>query len=441
MQNPNLISPKKCYKIAPFSLSIYILSLLICSLGIAIDTSSIFSKDNLKADNFNSLPLNLEQIKQVVKTQNATIVQYSILYDEIIVNGKKQMQESRLLTWVIKPNSEIFMREINLQARRCKQRFSFIKLIQKQHSCSQVIANPQNLNTQQSHLKELHQILIEPIAYLLPQKIQERVIFIPQGDLSLVPFLALQDNSGKYLIEKHVISTAPSIQVLNSLYQRKIKRQSEKISTRKSTNINIKSDELLIVGNPTAPKFPPKLGEKPLQLLPIPCAEKEAKAIAKIFKTQAITGDVATETIIVQKMPQAKIIHLAAHAVDLNNSNAIALATSAKDDGWLSVTEIQKLPLKADLVVLSAANTALGRITSDGVVGLSRAFFVAGADSVIASLWEVGDEATSFLMVKFYENFSKNPDKATAFRKAILETMKKYPNPQDWAGFTSIGLL
>jgi CHAT domain-containing protein len=77
----------------------------------------------------------------------------------------------------------------------------------------------------------------------------------------------------------------------------------------------------------------------------------------------------------------------------------------------------------------------------DGVIELSRAFFVAGADSVIGSLWEVGDEATSFLMVKFYENFSKNPDKAMAFRKAILETMKKYPNPQDWAAFTSIGLL
>ncbi len=449
MQKSHLIPPHKFDKIAPVSLSIYILSLLICSFGIAIDTSSIFNKNNLKADNFNSLPLNLEQIKQVVKTQNATIVQYSILYDEIIVNGKKQIQESRLLTWVIKPNSEISMREINLQARRCKQRFSFIKLIKKQHSCSQAIANPESVKTQQLHLKELHQILIEPIADLLPEKTQGRVIFIPQGDLFLVPFIALQDNNDKYLIEKHVISTAPSIQVLDLLYQRKIKRQSEKISTQKNTNTDIKNDELLIVGNPTAPKLPPKPGEKPLQLLPIPGAEKEAKAIAAIFKTQAITGDAATETTIVQKMPQAKIIHLATHAIELNNSNALAegfggaivLATSTKDDGWLSVAEIQKLPLQADLVVLSAANTALGRITSDGVIGLSRAFFVAGADSVIGSLWEVGDESTSFLMVKFYENFSKNPDKAMAFRKAILETMKKYPNPQDWAGFTSIGLL
>ncbi|MEA5574025.1 CHAT domain-containing protein [Calothrix sp. UHCC 0171] len=422
-------------------MSIYILSLLICSLGITIDTSYIFRENSLKADNFNTLPLNLEQIKQVVKTQNATIVQYSILYDEIIVNGNKQIQESRLLTWVIKPNSEISMREVNLQARRCKQRFSFIKLIQKQHSCSQAIANPQNVNIQKLHLKELHQILIEPIADLLPDKTQGRVIFIPQGDLFLVPFIALQDNNDKYLIEKYVIHTAPSIQVLDLLYQRQIKRQSGKFSTQKNTNTNIKSDELLIVGNPTAPKLPPKPGEKPLQLLPIPGAEKEAKAIAKIFKTQAITGDAATETTIVKKMPQAKIIHLATHAVELNNSNAIALATSTKDDGWLSVAEIQKLPLKADLVVLSAANTALGRISSDGIIGLSRAFFVAGADSIIGSLWEVGDEATSFLMVKFYENFSKNSDKASAFRKAILETMKKYPNPQDWAGFTSIGLL
>jgi CHAT domain-containing protein len=336
---------------------------------------------------------NVKQIKQIAKLQNATIVQYSIIYNDVMVGGKKQTQESELLTWVIKPTGKISMHRINLQARRCKERFSFLKLIQKTRHCFgtgiALTAEIPDKKPSQPHLKELNQILIEPIAEFLPEKTEERIIFIPQGNLFLVPFAALQDSNGKYLIEKYTISTAPSIQALDLLYQRKIKR---KFASTK----NIKGDELLIVGNPTAPPLPPKPGEEPRQLLPIPNAETEAKAIAKIFKTQAIVGDAATETAIVQKMPQAKIIHLATHVVELNNSNVLALTKSDRDDGWLSCEEIQKLQLQADLVVLSADNTALGKITADGVIGLSRAFLVAGADSVIGSLWAIDDRAMSF---------------------------------------------
>ncbi|AFY31638.1 hypothetical protein Cal7507_1164 [Calothrix sp. PCC 7507] len=231
----------------------------------------------------------------------------------------------------------------------------------------------------------------------------------------------------------------PSISRKNSYLFTQIERlNSQQLSNSARIAHNFKDDELLIVGNPTVPRLP---GEKTPQLLPIPGAEEEAKAIAKIFKTQAITGNAATETAILRKITQAKIIHLAAHVIELNNSNAIALAPSDRDDGWLSSADIQKLHLKADLVVLRAGKTALGKITGDGVMGLSRAFMVAGAESVIASLWEVDDMAMSFLMTNFYKNLSKNPDKADALRKAILETMKKYPNPEDWAGFISIGLL
>lgn len=390
---------------------------------------------------------NVEQIKQVAKAQNATIVQYSIIYDDVNIDGKKQTQESELVTWVIKPSGEIVMRRLNLQGKRSQGRFSLLSLIQRSRRKLGVrsmglekgittIEKIPEAKPSQSELKELHQILIQPIADLLPQKPEERVVFIPQGDLFLVAFAALQDTNGKYLIEKHTISTAPSIQVLDLLYQRKVERKGE----QSFTPANIKGDELLIVGNPTVPKVL-KPGENPIQLSPIPGAEQEAKSIAEIFKTQALAGDAATETAIVQRMPQAKIIHLATHACELNNSNVIALAASNQDDGWLSVEEIEKLNLKADLVVLSAANTALGKITGDGVIGFSRAFFVAGADSVVGTLWEGNDMTMVFLMTEFYNNLSKNTDKAGALRQAMLETMKKYPNPQDWAAFTLVGLL
>jgi len=72
---------------------------------------------------------------------------------------------------------------------------------------------------------------------------------------------------------------------------------------------------------------------------------------------------------------------------------------------------------------------------------LYRSFLTAGADSVIGSLWSVPDESTASLMTEFHANLSKNTGKAGALRQAMLETMKKYPNPQDWAGFTLVGLL
>ena len=90
-------------------------------------------------------------------------------------------------------------------------------------------------------------------------------------------------------------------------------------------------------------------------------------------------------------------------------------------------------------MVLSACDTGRGKITGDGVVGLSRSFISAGVPSVLVSLWSVPDAPTASLMTEFYQNLSKNPDKATALRQAMLTTMKQHPAPKDWAAFTLIG--
>ncbi|BBD63372.1 hypothetical protein NIES2109_62220 (plasmid) [Nostoc sp. HK-01] len=189
------------------------------------------------------------------------------------------------------------------------------------------------------------------------------------------------------------------------------------------------------------PRVALKPGEPPRKLSQLPGAEKEAKQIAAIYHTQALTGDAATETAVVQKMPQAKIIHLATCHNSLGTSDGLALAPSKQDDGLLTSEEILNLKLKAELVVLSSNDTALGKITADGVIGLSRSFFIAGVPSVIASLGATSDEKTAFLMTQFYKKFSKSSDKAVALRYAMLETKKKYPEPIYWASFTLIGLL
>ncbi|WP_293185833.1 MULTISPECIES: CHAT domain-containing protein [unclassified Microcoleus] len=105
----------------------------------------------------------------------------------------------------------------------------------------------------------------------------------------------------------------------------------------------------------------------------------------------------------------------------------------------LVVFDLYRIFRKMVLVVLSACNTGEGRITGDGVIGLSRALISAGVPSAIVSLWAVPDAPTSELMQAFYRNLQSNPDKAQALRQAMLTTMKTHPQPRNWAAFTLIG--
>ena len=374
----------------------------------------------------------IEQIKQIAKSQNATLVQYSIIYDEFKVAGKQQPKESELYIWVVKPTGEVTFRKADLKPLWQKENTNLAELVI--NSRESIGARGRGINVSynpdagkaQNNLKRLHELLIKPIADVLPKNPSARVIFIPQSSLFLAPFPALRDKNGKYLIEKHTILTSPSIQVLDL--------------TRKQRNNT--GTENLIVGNPQMPKVPPKIGEPPQQLPPLPGAETEAKAIASLFNTKPLIGNQATEREIVKRLPQAQIIHLATHGIfnDIQGLNSgIALTASGKDDGLLTAGEIFDLKLNADLVVLSACDTGRGKITGDGVVGLSRSFISAGVPSVLVSLWSVPDAPTASLMTEFYQNLSKNPDKATALRQAMLTTMKQHPAPKDWAAFTLNG--
>lgn len=252
-----------------------------------------------------------------------------------------------------------------------------------------------------------------------------------------MPFPALIDAEGHYLIEKHTISTAPSLHILGLTHQLRHKGAD---ASRKA----------LIVGNPNPMPSLPSLSSKSQEFLnPLPGAENEVLAIAKILGAEPIVGDSATETAVAAQMPQAQIIHLATHGLleygipalsylrDV--PGAIALAPGGEEDGLLTAAEIYELDLMAELVVLSACDTGRGSITGDGVVGLSRAFIQAGVPSIIVSLWSVPDAPTAELMTEFYQQWQTTGNKAQALRQAMLTTMATHPNPRDWAAFTLIG--
>ncbi|MEW6493078.1 MAG: CHAT domain-containing tetratricopeptide repeat protein [Cyanobacteriota bacterium] len=354
------------------------------------------------------------QIQKIAQHINCTLVEYSVI--EI---------DDLLLIWVIKPTGEITFRSLHLQPLRQEQNISLSDLVSQSRESLGVKEEtlrsatptttqktPQLIRYINEPLRQLHQYLIEPIASFLPTDPNTPVIFIPQGALFLVPFSALQDATGKFLIEQHIILTAPSIQVLDLTHQ-----QRQRVAT--NHQLPLQSQDVLVVGNPTMPTIPLREPLEPLP--PLPGSEAEAIAIASLLNTQAIIGDKATKVDIVQQMPKARLIHLATHGLlddikQLGVPGAIALAPSDNDNGFLTAGEIMEMfgqpqnsPLQAELIVLSACVTGLGKITGDGVIGLSRCLMAAGVSRLIVSLWPVSDLATAFLMIQFHKILNNLP--------------------------------
>jgi filamentous hemagglutinin family protein len=371
-------------------------------------------------------PPNIARIKEIARAHNSTLVAYSIIKNPFDIEGRRQKLESDIYIWVVTPAGEVAFRRVDLQSPRGgAQEVSLVRGAGAVSRIGRVEIG--NLSRQTKDLQRMYQMLIEPIADLLPVNPNERVTFIPQNELFLVPFAALQDDSGKYLIEKHTILTAPSIQVLDL--------------TRRQKNRG--AGDALVVGNPTMPSVSPKPGQPAEQLPPLPGAEREALEIAKMLRTEALTGNRATKEAVLQRLSKARIVHLATHGLldDLGSGvpGVLALAPTDTDSGLLGASEIIDLKINADLVVLSACNTGKGRITGDGVIGLSRSWISAGAPSVLVSLWYVPDSPTAKLITEFYRQMQGTSDKALALRNAMLATMKQHPDPKDWAGFTLIG--
>ena len=249
----------------------------------------------------------IQQIQQIAQEQNSTLVEYSIID-----------LGNLLLIWVIKPNGEIAFRSLDLKPLWQQENTSLSDLVlqarksfgieetQGDTTVAASIENSLPIRHISQTLRELHQLLIEPIANLLPTDPNAHVIFIPQGNLFLVPFPALQDATGKFLIEQHTILTSPSIQVLELT-----RKQRQRVET--IHELPLQSQNALVVGNPTMPTIPFK--EPPQPLNPLPGAEAEAIAIASLLNTQAIIGDKATKVYIEKLMPKARLIHLATHGL------------------------------------------------------------------------------------------------------------------------------
>jgi CHAT domain-containing protein len=262
-------------------------------------------------------------------------------------------------------------------------------------------------------LTKLYAWLIAPLKAHLKTPV---VAIVPNGILNYLPFAALTDGK-RYLDDDYTLFYLPSASTLQFIQQK-----------RKDGS-----------GNVLALAY-----SQPDNLPRLLYADDEAKDIAKLYQTQAIIGRAATESALRAQANKFHILHLAAHG-ELNTASPlfsrIVLAPDQTSDGSLEVQEVYDLDLaKASLVVLSACQTQLGKQSrGDDIIGLNRAFIYAGAPTVIASLWKVDDEATSFLMTAFYAHLKQGKGKAAALRAAQRETRAKYPHPYYWAAFVLTG--
>lgn len=383
--------------------------------------------------NFNVKPPSLEEIRELVKQSGSYVVEYYAL-------------PQRVLSWIIKPTGEIVLAPPVVVSRseltqRIKE--TYLSIISPPKSPKE--AGDLNRKRQQN-LKDLHKLLIEPLSDYLPKSSNDVVTFVPHGPIFSVPFAALISPTHRFLIEEHTLAYAPAIGVLRATHKLEQETLNEK-------------NTLLAFGNP--------ITKGTIFLGRLPYAEREVKKIASLFGPNASTIEVgasATKKLFQTLAPKNTVLHLATHGlVDEEHpmDSALVLAQDGTDDGLLTVRDILLLPpLRARLIVLSACQTGRGKITGDGVVGLSRAFIIAGTPSILVSQWNVDDVMTEYQMEAMYKTYLKGQSKAKSLREAQLKTIafmekampaisdcqsyKQNPltvraNPRYWAAFQLIG--
>lgn len=312
-----------------------------------------------------------------------------------------------------------------------------------------VIGEAKNLETQAEALRALldneapetaYGPLLNQLSSVLLGELQtpwastDQILIVVDGALQILPFAALPvPESGEPLIRKATLAFSNSIAAWLSQ------------SALESAASTSEFAGFAYAGKNNMLRF----------------VEDEVRSAAGVLAGELFVavGPQATETRAM--VSRSRVLHLAAHAqLDAGDAyqSFVQLAPSAQDDGLLEVFEIMRSEsLSADLVVLSACETALGTaFAGEGILGLAKAFAYTGVPKVIASLWRLEDESTSVLMQSFYEAMAEGQDTAAALRRAQLNLLEgsagsfwwrlthrgevnRFKHPRYWAGFTLIG--
>lgn len=274
-------------------------------------------------------------------------------------------------------------------------------------------------------IKNITDILI-PVVIANDLNSTKHLIVVPTLEIGTVPYAVLKPfNTDSYLIDAMSVTTAPSLFDLGQV----IKTWDPDFSSP------------LIVGNPYLPPNPD------WSVPTLPGAEAEAQAIAKMLNAEALIGKRATKQEVVARAAKTDFLYIASHGIASSDNpltgGFLMLSANEFEKGWWTAKEIQDSKFLVDrkIVILSACQTGLGKVHDAGVIGLARAFQIAGTPRVIMSLWSVDDEATNELMQIFMKHLigGKVDIPSEALRQAMLEVKKKRPKQSEWASFVLFG--
>lgn len=299
---------------------------------------------------------------------------------------------------------------------------------------------------------EEHGYFWQPVHQKLKELNVKEVFISAEGKYQLININTLYNpQTKKYIYEElkiHLVTTTKDL-----------------ISPKNYKKLNI--ENVILIGYPDYGEMSDKNTEERdflEEISLLPATKKEVESIESILNRSTVsdvrvfTQKQASEEVI-KNADNPAVLHVATHGYfdkkvskfqkEPLMSSGLLLAgvkenddNQQKEDGLLTAYEVMNLTLdKTELVVLSACETGLGQVVSgEGVYGLQRAFFVAGARSLLVSLWKVNDEATQMLMTNFYQNWiGKKQDKYTALLNAQKELKKKYPDPYYWGAFILLG--
>ena len=301
--------------------------------------------------------------------------------------------------------------------------------------------------------RDLYQRMIGPWATFLDGA--RELVIVPDGELATLPFAALHDGE-RFLGERLRVRYAPSARFL-------VLDTAVPVSPGPALILADPAFDVVLADEAPLPEWLAYAQRRALQidkLDALPGTRDEAQAVVKLLPdAELLVGRAATERAL-RARRSPRVLHIASHGLfipshedanlDALMARSLLLLSGATApgprrigpaDGWLTALELADLDLRGtELVVLSACETGLGDIRiGQGVYGARRAVFLAGARTLVTSLWKVNDEVTRDLMVSFYEGLAAKRSRANAFAAATEAVRQKHPHPYFWASFVLVG--
>lgn len=365
-------------------------------------------------------PFSIRQLQS--KLDNNTLVLY---FDIGVKDSHLWMLTNERVSYNVLPSADQLATQV----------FQITELLRKTN-------RPSSITT---HIKKLSDQLFSSNEIQLD--LYTNIVVIPSGPINYLPFSILHSaNSDTQLIHSTNISFAPSLSILTKLQQRSIATKNQ------HDLLIIAAPDMLSIPSTNKPSVATHNG---FHMSELPYANAEAASIQRIVAGDVKTllgADASKKKVLQYPLTSFKTLHFATHAISHHSQpmlSGLVLSNLSSNKNLLLAPEIGRLNLDAELIVLSGCETGIGQlIKGEGLQGLSRAFFEAGAKRVIASLWSVQDDATAALMSEFYRNVYQQHlpiEQALRLAKLYVRNFQRkngqrpWKEPFYWAGFTLQG--